>query len=164
MSDVMTPATDALGIVGTLFKGVASFIGAGKRAQAERNAAEQAENEAGVAAQLQLGQGDQIAAQAAVQGAANGGGLVGSTIGVISSLSQQAVFNARAAAYKGQSEARAHIYKAGVATASGNVALINAGVEAATQAASAFAGIPVSPTSGASLTGADASAQAPLGE
>jgi len=59
-----------------------------------------------------------------VQAAANGGGLVGSSLSVIQNLSNQAMFNARAAVYRGQSEARADLYQGAVAKQNGVNGLI----------------------------------------
>lgn len=117
----MDPITISAGIsaVSSLFKGVTGFFGGNAQAKAEQQAARQAGDEAGVAAQQALGQGDAAAAQGAVQAAANGGGFVGSSLAAISDLSRKAMFNARAAAYRGQTEIQKHLYDAGVAKAQG---------------------------------------------
>lgn len=117
----MDPLTISAGIsaVSSLFKGISGFFGGNSQAKADKEAARQAGQESGVAAQDALAQGDQIAAQGAVQAAANGGGFVGSSIAAISNLSRAAMFNARAAAYRGQTEIQSHLYDAKVAKAAG---------------------------------------------
>lgn len=136
----MDPFTIAAGIqaVGSLFKGVTGLIAGNHQAQALEYAAQQAEMEGGVNAGIALQQGDQVAAHAAAQAAANGGGLTGSAIGVIEQLSGQAMFNARAAAYRARTEAQADVYKAGVAKAQGRQALIGGVVDAGSSLVGGF--------------------------
>jgi hypothetical protein len=128
----MDPFTIAAGIsaIGSLFKGVTGFLGGNRQASAERRAAEQAEAEGGVAAQQAVAQGDQVAAQGAVNAAANGGGFTGSALASISQLSQQALFNARAAAYRGVTEAQSHLYQAKVAKQQGLQDLVGGAIDA----------------------------------
>ncbi|HEV2530956.1 hypothetical protein [Phenylobacterium sp.] len=137
----MDPFTIAAGIsaVGSLFKGLTGFFGGNTRAKAEQAAAQQAGQEAGVATSQALQQGESAAADAAVQGAANGGGLVGSTLGVIQDVANRSMFNARAAAYRGLTEERAHLYQAGVAKTQGLQDLIGSGIQAAGSLAGGFA-------------------------
>ena len=116
----MEPFTLASGIadsVGGLFKGIMGFNAGNTQAKALRFAAQQAEDEAGQAASQQVEQGNALAASAAVQGAANGGGLVGSTLGVVQGIANRSMFNARAAAYRGRTQAQADLYKAQVVKA-----------------------------------------------
>jgi hypothetical protein len=122
----MDPFTIAAGIsaLGSAFKGITGFLGGNQQAKAEKAAAAQAEGEAGVAASQALAQGDQVAAQGAVQAAANGGGFVGSSIAAIQQLSSQAMFNARAAAYRGATEGRADLYQAKIAKGQGVSSLV----------------------------------------
>lgn len=121
-ADIITAGIDALG---QLFSGVSDFFASRNKAKAYEYQAQQASSESGVAASQALTQGDIVAARAATQAAANGGGLVGSSIGVISYLGQQAMFNARAAAYKGTTEASADRYKARLARRAGVISLIS---------------------------------------
>ncbi|HUO22694.1 MAG TPA: hypothetical protein VMU59_09290 [Caulobacteraceae bacterium] len=128
----MDPFTIAAGIgaLGSLFKGILGFGANNAQAQAQRNAAQQAEQQGGVAASEQIEQGNAAAARAAVQGAANGGGFGGSTLGVIQDLSNRAMFNARAAAYRGRQTAVNDMYDAQVSQANGANALIGGVVDA----------------------------------
>lgn len=116
----MDPITLAQGIadsVGGLFKGIMGFNAGNTQAKALRFAAQQAEAEGGVAASQQVEQGDALAASGAVAAAANGGGLTGSSLGVIQSIANRSMFNARAAAYRGRTQAQADLYKAQVVKA-----------------------------------------------
>lgn len=122
----MDPFTIAAGIsaVGSLFKGIGGFFAGNNQAKALKNAARQADAEAGVNAQIALQQGNAIAAKAATQAAANGGGLTGSSLAAIQDLSQKAMFNARTAVYRGMTEAQRDLYQANVAKAQGMLSLI----------------------------------------
>jgi len=139
----MDPITIAAGIsaLGSLFKGVSGLFAGNAQAKAEKNAARQADAEAGVNAQIALAQGDQTAAQGAVQAAANGGGFVGSSLAAISDLSRAAMFKARSAVYRGQTEMQAHLYNAKVAKAQGTNDLIGGVIGAAGAAAGGMAGL-----------------------
>ena len=133
----MDPFTIAAGIsaAGKLFSGLSGLFGGNSKAKQEEYAAQQARDEAGVAPSQALAQGDAVASRAATQAAANGGGLVGSSIGVIQDLSQKAMFNARSAVYRGETEARAHLYQAKVAKAEGLQSLIGGVLGAAASVA-----------------------------
>lgn len=137
----MDPFTIAAGIsaVGSLFKGLTSFFGANNQAKAEKNAARQAQAEAGVNSSIALEQGDQVAAQGAVQAAANGGGFVGSALSEIQNLTNQAMFKARSVVYRGATEAQGHLYQAKVLKAQGTNELIGGVLGAAGSAAGGFA-------------------------
>lgn len=115
----MEPISAGISAAANLFKGISSYFGHNSEAKAEKNAARQAQAEAGVAASEAFQQGDAVAAQGAVNAAANGGGFTGSALGAISALAQRAQFNARAAAYRGATESQAHLYNAKVAKAQG---------------------------------------------
>lgn len=125
-----------LAAVGGIFKGISSIFGGIHANEAAKDNAIQARAEAGVAGDQALRAGDATAAQAATQAAANGGGFTGSTMGVISSLSQQAMFNARAAAYRGNAQARADLYSGRQAMAQG----IQGGISGAIGAGSSLMG------------------------
>jgi hypothetical protein len=128
-----------IGAVGSLFKGLTGFFGGNAQAQEERNAAEEADRQAGVNAQIALQQGDEAAAHGAVAAAANGGGFVGSAIGVIGNLSNQAMYNARQQVYRGQTEAQNDLYGAAVAKTQAWDSLISGGVGAASSIVGGFA-------------------------
>lgn len=113
-----------LNVFGKLFGGLTAFNGDNAQAKAEEYAAQEAGAQGGVNAQLALQRGDQVAAQGAVQAAANGGGFTGSALNVISNLSQQAEFNARAETYRANSEIRNDLYQAKVDHANGLDSLI----------------------------------------
>ena len=113
--DPMMAASAGMQAIGSLFSGILGFNAGNAQSDALKAAAMQANKEAGVQAQVALQQGDQVAARAAVQGAANGGGFTGSTLGIISQLGQQSMFNARAAVYRGSTQAQNDLYEAKVA-------------------------------------------------
>jgi hypothetical protein len=137
----MDPFTIAagLGAIGSLLKGVTGLFAGNTEAKAERNAASQAEAEGGEAASQAVQSGNAAAASAAVQGAANGGGFVGSTLGVVQDLANRAMFNARAAAYRGRVQAQNDMYQAGVAQAQGVQSLIGGVVGGASSLVGGFA-------------------------
>lgn len=121
-----------LSALGSLFGGAtqsASAQAAAERAQAEGAAksqadlynAQQATQEAAVNTQITLAQGQAAAATAAVQAAANGGGFTGSTLGVLQQLSSKALFDARAVAYRGRTQAQADTYQSQIDTYDGQV-------------------------------------------
>lgn len=137
----MDPFTIAAGIsaLGGVFKGLTGFFGGNAQAQAERNAALQAQMQGGVNAGLALQQGDAVAAHGAVTAAANGGGFVGSSLGVIQNLSQQAMYNARQQVYRAQTEAQAHLYAGQVDSMNARNALIGGAVDAGSSLVGGFA-------------------------
>lgn len=122
--DPLTIVAAGISAIGSLFKGITSLFGGNNEEKAAEYAAQQHQDEAGVSAQEALDEGARAAAHAAVQGAANGGGFVGSTLGVIQDLSNRAMFNARAALYRGKAQAQSDIYQGKVAQAQGQQALI----------------------------------------
>lgn len=136
----MDPFTIAAAIsaAGALFKGVTGFLGGNAEDQAEKQAAQQHLNEAGVNADEALMQGDQAAARAATQVAANGGGFGGSSLGVINQLSSDAMFNARAQAYRGRTQAQSDLYAGSVAKTQGVDSLISGVVGAGSSIAGGF--------------------------
>ena len=121
-----------LGAVGGLLKGIGDSIAAGRKATALDRAALQSSEEAGVNAQTALQQGDATAATAAVRAAANGGGLTGSSLGVIQNLSSQAMFNARAQIYRGNVERQNDLYEAATERAQGWSSLVGDTLSGAT--------------------------------
>lgn len=121
----MDPISAGIAAVGALFSGISGFFSG--RAQARQYQAEalQQREEAGVASSQALAQGDEVAARAATQAAANGGGFDGSSMAVIASLGQQSLFNARAAVYRGETAARQDLYDAKVAKIGAVTSLIS---------------------------------------
>ena len=117
----MDPFTIAAGIgaVGSLFKGLTGLFGGNAEAAAHEANAQQDLRQAGVNTDIALRQGDAVAATGAVRAAANGGGLVGSSMGVIQDLAGQAMFNARQQVYRGQTQAQSERYAGAVAKANG---------------------------------------------
>jgi hypothetical protein len=112
--DPMSIAMMASSSLGNLFSGLFGASAARAKAKSYEYAAQQALAEGGVQAQQAITRGNAVEADAAVTAAANGGGLVGSSMGVISNLAQTAMFNARVASYRSQTEARNDIYNAKV--------------------------------------------------
>lgn len=136
----MDPITIAAGIsaLGSLFSGVTGFLGGNAKADALKKQAAQHRAEAGVNAQAELEQGNATVAHAAVQAAANGGGFVGSTMGVLQDLSRKAMFNARSAAYRGATQSQADEYAADQAGSEALQSLVSGGLGAG---ASMFSGM-----------------------
>lgn len=132
-------AQSGLSSMGSLFSGIMSFNADNDHAKALNYAAEQAREESGVNAQEALQQGDEAVAKGAVTAAANGGGLVGSSVSLLSSLSDQAMFNARAATYRGLSESQNDLYQAKVAKQNAINGLIGGVTGAGSQAAGGWA-------------------------
>jgi hypothetical protein len=124
--------------LGSLFKGITGLFSANAENTLDKQNAQQHLKEAGVNAQEGLLQGDQVAAHGAVAAAANGGGLTGSALSVISNLSSQAMFNARAAAYRGRTQANADIYAGRVAKVQGLDNMISSVVGAGSSIAGGF--------------------------
>lgn len=125
--------------VGNLFSGIMGFFSGNAQADAEKQAARQALAESSIQGQEAIEGGAQTAARAAVGAAANGGGLVGSSLGIVRQLGDQAMFNARARIYTGQTQARNDMYAANVAKMNATNSLIGGGVGAASSAAGGWA-------------------------
>jgi hypothetical protein len=132
-------AAGGLGALGGLMQGISASIADGRKATALDRAALQSSEEAGVNAGLQLQRGDATAAQGAVRAAANGGGLTGSSMGVIANLSNQAMFNARAQIYRGNVERQNDLFEAATERAQGLSSLVGGVVSGATSLLGGFA-------------------------
>lgn len=117
--DPMELAAAGTSVLGGLFSGLTGMSAADQQAAAYKLAAKRSEDEAGVNANEALEQGDQTAARSATQAAANGGGLVGSSLGVIQQASSAAMFNARADSYRGLTAADSDLYDAQIAKDNG---------------------------------------------
>lgn len=129
----MDPVTAAAlaAIAGNLFKGFTAFFGGRAEAKQEEYNATTAKQEAQVRSNIALEEGDRVAASAAVQAAASGGGTDGSALHVLGDLGRQAMFNARSAQYEGAAEASADLARGREAKAAGRRALIGSVVGAA---------------------------------
>lgn len=122
--DPLTLASGVASAFGGLFKGIMGFGAGNAQAQAERNAALGAEQQGGAAASEQVEEGNAQAATGAVTAAANGGGFVGSSLGVIQNIANRSMFNARTAAYRGRQQAVNDMYDASVSQANATNSLI----------------------------------------
>ena len=136
----MDPFTIAAGIgaVGKLLGGITGLFGGNAQAALHNRNALMDAQQAGVDSSISWQQGEGVAAEGAVRAAANGGGLVGSSMGVITNLSQQAMYNARAQIYRGQVASQGELYQAAVAKNQGQRALIGGVVGAASSVAGGF--------------------------
>lgn len=133
----LAPIAAPLAIAAIGFKVLGSIFGAQSAARAARQraaqyeaAAQQGLDESGVAAQIQLEQGDRLAGKAATLAAASGGGTTGSALNVMDDLARQSMFNARSAIYKGQTQARVDRMAEKAATSAGNDAVVSNLVDA----------------------------------
>lgn len=122
--DPLDMAATGIPILGGLFSGIMGLFAGNAEAKIDKENAFQDEREGTVNSEVALQKGDATAAAAATQAAANGGGLVGSSIGVIAQDSRTAMFNARTQIYRGDTAARADLYKGQVAQANGINGLI----------------------------------------
>jgi hypothetical protein len=117
MGSMLAPlsmASTALGAVGTMVQGVMGFVGGQQQAKQAQQAAARASLVSGVNTQEALLRGGSTLGQAATIAAASGGGLGGSTTGVLNQIAGKTYFNARMAAYKGITEAESDEYMAKV--------------------------------------------------
>ena len=127
-----------IGAVGSLFKGITGLIAGNRQEDAFRKQGEEAEMQAGVNSEVALQQGNAAAGEAAARTAANGGGFVGSSMGVIQDLSNQAMFNARSKIYQGNAENQRDIYQGQVARAQGMSDMVGGVIGAAGSLAGGF--------------------------
>ena len=95
-------------------QGVMGFIGGQRQAKAAQQAAVQASEQGGIAADERLLQGDATLGRAATLAAASGGGMGGSTTGILNQIAERSMFNARGAAYRGATEALNDRYMASI--------------------------------------------------
>lgn len=111
------PISAAESIVGSIFKGITGFVSSSEQAHAYSVQQHQDKLLGSVNAGEAIAQGDQVAARAATQAAANGGGLGGgaSGMGLIAEASQRAEFNGRVQIYRGMTEANNALYNEDVA-------------------------------------------------
>jgi hypothetical protein len=131
IAGMLNPISAGLNAVGSLFKGITGFFSGEAQARQEKIAAHEAAMQGGVNASLALMQGNATAEQGAAVAAANGGGFVGSSVSLIQSLSGQAMYNARATAYRAREQEEADFYQASVDKAGAWSSLIGGAMGAA---------------------------------
>lgn len=124
-------AGGGLAAIGELISGFGSYYASKAQAKALRAGAEMAKQEAGVASNIALEEGDRVQARAATQAAASGGGLTGSAMGVLEDLGRQSMYRARQAVYEGVTEANRLTFQARVAKKQGQIALVTSMFKAA---------------------------------
>lgn len=122
--DPLSIASAGLQAGGSLLGGLFGLFSGNAQAKEYKAEARQAEQVGGVNAEIALQQGNETAARAATQAAANGGGLGGSAIGVVQQASNMAMFNARDQVYRGATQAQADLYDAKLAEDNGINSLI----------------------------------------
>jgi hypothetical protein len=110
----LSMASTAMGAIGPMIQGIMGFVGGQQQAKQAKAAAAQASLQAGSNVQEGLIRSASTVGRAATLAAASGGGLGGSTTGVINQLAERGMFNARVAAYKGATQADADLYMAKV--------------------------------------------------
>jgi hypothetical protein len=103
-----------IGAAGAAIQGIMGFVGGQQQAKAAQLAARQASLTAGVNTQESLVQGATTEGRAATLAAASGGGLGGTTAGVLNQIAERGQFNARAAAYRGATQVENDEYMAKV--------------------------------------------------
>lgn len=94
--------------------GITSFVSGEQQAKMAEKAAAVASLQGGVNAQEALLQTGSTVGRAATLAAASGGGLGGTTAGVLNQIAERGMFNARAAAYRGATQADTDRYMASV--------------------------------------------------
>jgi hypothetical protein len=127
-------ASTALGAVSSAIGGITSFVSGEQQAKEAQKAAQQASITGGISAQEALLHGMATTGRAATLAAASGGGLGGTTAGVLNQLAERSMFNARAASYRGATQADADRYMASVDKDNAINALIGGFTGAAGQA------------------------------
>jgi hypothetical protein len=131
MLGMLNPLSAGLEAAGSLFKGITGFFAGQSEARQEKLAAHMASQQGGVNADIALRQGQATAEQGAAQAAANGGGFVGSSLSQIQNLSSQAMYNARATAYRARTQEEADFEQASIDKAQGWQSLIGGAFGAA---------------------------------
>jgi hypothetical protein len=110
----LSMASTGMGMVGQMIQGVMGFVGGQQQAKQAAAAAVQASQESGVQVAERLAQGGQTLGRAATLAAASGGGLGGTTAGILNQIAEHTMFNARGAAYRGATEVDKDRYMASV--------------------------------------------------
>jgi hypothetical protein len=100
--------------VASAIGGITSFVSENQQAKQAELAARQASITGGINTQEALLHGMAATGRAATLAAASGGGLGGTTAGVLNQIAERGQFNARAAAYRGATQAETDEYMAKV--------------------------------------------------
>jgi hypothetical protein len=109
-ANMLGPIGTAVQAVTGAVQGISQFASGMAQARQAKAAATQAEIMGGLAADRANLQGGAVAARAATLAAAQGGGLGGTTAGVLGQVAQRGYYAARMAAYRGVSQADADLY------------------------------------------------------
>ena len=136
ISKLLGPLSIAAPIVGaaaSAFQGITGFISGQQQAKQAQLAAQQASITGGINTQERLLQGMSQTGRAATLAASSGGGLGGSATGVINQIAERGMFNARAAAYRGATEADSDRYQSSVDKDNAINSLIGGAIGAAGQ-------------------------------
>lgn len=124
-------AGGGLAAIGELITGFGAYYASKAQAKALRAGEQMAKQEAGVASNIALEEGDRVQARAATLAAASGGGLTGSAMGVLDDLGRQSMYRARQAVYEGVTEAQRLNFQSRVAKKQGQIALVTSIFKAA---------------------------------
>jgi hypothetical protein len=130
----LSMASTAMGAAGSVVQGVMGFVGGMQQAKQAQKAAALASIEGGIQTQERLLQGGQTLGRAATLAAASGGGLGGTTAGILNQIAEHTMFNARGAAYRGATEADKDLYMSKVDKDNAINSLIGGVTGGATQA------------------------------
>lgn len=131
-------ASVGLSVLGHLFGASTAKKQARAKANQLMEAAQQSKAEAGAAAQVQLEQGDRLAARGATLAAASGGGTGGSALGVLDDVTRQSIYNARVSLYKGSTQAHTYNLEAKQALDAGRAQQIGELIGAGTSLLAGF--------------------------
>lgn len=101
----------AIALAGGIFKGFTGWLGGKAQEKQGQARARQANQEAGQQAQAALAEEDEVAGEAAVRAAANGGGLDGSSADVLADIERRGQYNARSAIWAGTTKAENALYE-----------------------------------------------------
>lgn len=111
---MLNPISVATQAISTMIGGITGFAAENQKAKLAQQAAQQARTIGGINTQEALLQANAATARGATLAAASGGGLGGTTAGVLNQIAERGMFNARAAAYRGASQAEVDEYTAKV--------------------------------------------------
>lgn len=110
----LSMASTVASAASSAIQGVMGFVGGQQQAKQAEMAAKLASQQGGVQTQERLLQGGATLGRAETLAAASGGGLGGTTTGVLNQIAEHTMFNARGAAYRGATEALNDQYMAKV--------------------------------------------------
>ena len=111
---MLNPISVAVQGISSLVGGITGFFAGNQQAKQAEAAAGQARTIGGINTQEALLQANAATARGATLAASSGGGLGGTTAGVLNQIAERGMFNARAAAYRGASQAEVDEYTAKV--------------------------------------------------